>query len=217
MEASVSAEPVVPIPSDAPVFAPLSWTMRRDQARRALTADGWRRDASRTEAGVEWFDGQLFGHSSTLAARRGSTGRLNRVVVFVSQDQNFSWERSLWDEVTGVLVDGYGPPLLTRTATARPYGGSTYCTAFELGGENVRVEWSTLFASMVDGCQVAVFYDGPGWPESVRTELIADARAADRTCRAEVARLERDRNRLAPGVAARPLPPRTARLPPAPG
>ncbi len=60
-----------------------------------------------------------------------------------------------------------------------------------------------MTARVSEGCQVMVFYDGPGWPQHVRAVGLAEARAADRQCRADVARERRDRDRLAPGTSAR--------------
>lgn len=209
MEASVRAEPIQQIPADAPILAPLRWTMTRDQARRALTADGWRRDASAGVTMGDYFDGEFFGHDADLIVLRNSASRIIRAVVFIHDDQTFIWSRTLWDEVTGVLHDGYGAPTGARDATPRPYGGTSYCSAFsDGGGENVRVEWETLFARMGTDCQVSVFYNGPGWPAHVQAGLLDDARAADRTCRADIARVQRDRNRLAPGAPPRRSDPR---------
>ena len=202
MEASVRAEPVYRVPADAPVFAPLRWTMTRDQIRRALTADGWRRDASRTQTNSEWFDGALFGHDATLAAIRNSAGRLARVAVFVQDEQEFTWDRSLWNQVTGVLRDGYGNPISSTDTPSSRYNATTYCSSFgEDGDQRVSSDWDTLFARMFTECEVIVFYDGPGWPQHVQSQKIAEARDADRTCRADIARERRDRDRLAPGTS----------------
>ena len=90
MEASVRAEPVETMPTDAPVFAPLRWTMTRDQIRRALTADGWRRAPSYDVPQTEWYQGTMFEHRAMIAAMRNSAGRLVRAVLFVDDLQTFT-------------------------------------------------------------------------------------------------------------------------------
>ena len=105
MEASVRAEPMYTIPADAPVFAPLRWGMTREQVRRALTSDGWRRSTLMVPtADTDWFDGRMFDQSGLVGVKRNSAGRLVRVVVFISDDATVTWDRSLWRSVTGVLT-----------------------------------------------------------------------------------------------------------------
>ncbi len=204
MEASVSAEPVRTIPPDAPIFAPLRWGMTRDHTRRALTSDSWRRDAALGTSDADWFHGRMFAHDALLTAKRTSAGRLAYVSLGITDEQTFTWDRSLWTTVTDVLRDGYGEPSSSSSAAARASGGATYCSSFGNGGsEVVEMSWETVRVSMSGDCMVIVSYLGPGIFEDARTEVLAEARAADRQCRAEIIRARRDRDRLAPGTSAR--------------
>ncbi len=90
MEASVSVGPVRTIPSDAPIFTPLRWGMTRDQARRALTADGWRRVTSSTDSTPEMYEGTMFGREALLGTVRNSAGRLVRSAIFIEDISTFT-------------------------------------------------------------------------------------------------------------------------------